>query len=182
MLNIRHKRTRPYRPQTNGKIERFHRTLATAGHTPGSTPQTASVAPRCPAGSISTINTGATPRSEPHPSADSTTCLDITPSRAAGVAVALQARYNGELGAELGDPILATVISCSVGLAALFTVAFVHPAGRACLRDTLVKVRQRVIPLWMLTGGFTGAFLVLAQSTVIHALGVALFSVGIVAG
>ncbi|WP_175010059.1 IS481 family transposase [Cellulosimicrobium sp. TH-20] len=27
-LNIAHKRTRPYRPQTNGKIERFHRTLA----------------------------------------------------------------------------------------------------------------------------------------------------------
>ncbi|MFV0463215.1 MAG: IS481 family transposase [Nostocoides sp.] len=27
-LGIRHKRTRPYRPQTNGKNERFHRTLA----------------------------------------------------------------------------------------------------------------------------------------------------------
>ena len=27
-LAIKHTRTRPYRPQTNGKIERFHRTLA----------------------------------------------------------------------------------------------------------------------------------------------------------
>ena len=26
--DIKHKFTRPYRPQTNGKIERFHRTLA----------------------------------------------------------------------------------------------------------------------------------------------------------
>ena len=29
-LDIAHKRTRPYRPQTNGKVERFHRTM-TAG-------------------------------------------------------------------------------------------------------------------------------------------------------
>src|SRR5690606_23470810 len=54
----------------------------TAGPTPGSTDQKPSVAWRYQAGCTSTIITGTTPQSGPHPSAESkTTCLDITPMR-----------------------------------------------------------------------------------------------------
>lgn len=36
-LGVQHKRTRPYRPQTNGKAERFHRTMAQNGRSAGTT-------------------------------------------------------------------------------------------------------------------------------------------------
>lgn len=35
---VEHRRTRPRRPQTKGKVERFHRTVGMSGHTPGSIP------------------------------------------------------------------------------------------------------------------------------------------------
>ena len=78
-LGITPKRTRPYRPQTNGKIERFHRTLADGWTTPGSIPQTPNAEPLSPGGSTSTITTESTARSETsHPSAGWTTSPDIT--------------------------------------------------------------------------------------------------------
>ena len=79
-LGIRHKRTRPYRPQTNGKIERFHRTLGDGWPMPGFTVQRPNDAWRCPAGSTSTTTTDTTLRLAAYPSTDSTTSLDITPN------------------------------------------------------------------------------------------------------
>ena len=59
-LGIKHKRTRPYRPQTNGKIERFHRTLADgwayARHYDSEAARRAALPP----GSTPTITTGHT--------------------------------------------------------------------------------------------------------------------------
>ena len=64
--SIAHKRTRPYRPQTNGKVERFHRTLANewAYKKLYTTDSARRAATRH--GSTTTITTGPTPRSGTH--------------------------------------------------------------------------------------------------------------------
>ena len=68
-LGVTVKKTRPYRPQTNGKIERFHRTLADAGPSTGSTPPNDTAAPPYPDGCTTTITTDPTPPSAAsHPS------------------------------------------------------------------------------------------------------------------
>jgi len=54
-LGIRHLRTRPRRPQTNGKAERFTARCSAAGPTVASTLQARSAAPRSLPGSSSTI-------------------------------------------------------------------------------------------------------------------------------
>ena len=60
-LGIKAKRTRPYRPQTNGKIERFHRTLSDGWATPATTTPRPNAAKPYPHGCTSTITTDPTP-------------------------------------------------------------------------------------------------------------------------
>ena len=62
-LGIRLKRTRPYRPQTNGKVERCNPTLLEEWATPGCTAPTPSAAGPSPGGCGSTITGDHTPRS-----------------------------------------------------------------------------------------------------------------------
>lgn len=80
-LKVIPKRTRPYRPQTNGKSERFHRTLADGWAYARLYASTGERVPPCRAGSTSTITTEPTPPSEAsHRSPDRPTSLGIASS------------------------------------------------------------------------------------------------------
>jgi bacterial/archaeal transporter family-2 protein len=99
-----------------------------------------------------------------------------------GAGVATQSRINGQLGSLIHDGFAAAVISFGSGLVIILIGLIFLPRGRRGVVRVATAVRQRDIPFWHLLGGAAGAFLVLSQGLVAATLGVALFSVGIVAG
>jgi transporter family-2 protein len=99
-----------------------------------------------------------------------------------GIGLAGQGRVNGELGHRLGDGVAAALVSFASGLALLVVAAGLLPAGRrgfATLRDAL---RTRGLRWWECAGGVVGGYFVAAQGLTVVALGLAVFTVALVAG
>ncbi|MEV4689129.1 DMT family transporter [Microbacterium sp. LWH3-1.2] len=99
-----------------------------------------------------------------------------------GVLTAVQARINGELGVRIGDGFAAAVISFGSGLVVLVVLSAALPQGRRGFGALVSGLRTRSIPIWMLCGGVAGALSVATQSLAVGIIGVALFTVGVVAG
>jgi len=99
----------------------------------------------------------------------------------AGGLVATQSRVNGELAVELHDSTLAALISFGSGLVILAAIVPFVPSARRGLRSLRTEVGSKRLPWWYLTGGAFGAFFVLTQGLAATALGVALFTVAVVA-
>ncbi|RWZ49836.1 DMT family transporter [Labedella phragmitis] len=99
-----------------------------------------------------------------------------------GTFVAVQARINGSLGTALDDGFAAAAVSFGSGLVILSVVMAFSPTGRRGLGRVVDALRNRTVPWWTVAGGAAGAFLVLSQGLAAAALGVALFTVAIVAG
>ena len=96
--------------------------------------------------------------------------------------MATQSRINGELAVAIGSSVDAATISFVTGFAIVWIYLASSRAGRRGVRALLSAVRQRRLVPWQLIGGFLGAYAVWAQSLAVPAIGVALFTVAVVAG
>ena len=99
-----------------------------------------------------------------------------------GLAIPVQGRINGALGARLNDGIAAAAVSFSTGLLVMIIISLVLPRGRAGLANILPAVRNRAFPRIYVVAGAIGALFVFAQSFTVGILGVALFTVATVTG
>ncbi|MEU4802037.1 DMT family transporter [Actinosynnema sp. NPDC023587] len=95
--------------------------------------------------------------------------------------MAVQGRLNGQLGYEFGDGVLAALVSFVGGLVLLLAVVPATRAGRVGLVRLRDVLRQGGIRWWQCLGGACGAFFVSTQGFTVPVLGVATFTVAVVA-
>ncbi|TFD86347.1 DMT family transporter [Cryobacterium serini] len=99
-----------------------------------------------------------------------------------GALYAVQSRVNGELGHQIGDGFIAAVISFGSGLIILSLGVIAFRRGRRGLQLVARAVSAKHLSWWHLFGGLAGALFVLSQGLVAAPLGIALFTVAVVAG
>lgn len=99
-----------------------------------------------------------------------------------GVLTAVQSRMNGGLSALLHNGFQAAVVSFGTGFVLLTIIVIAAAPVRRGLARIPAAVREHDIKPWQLLGGFIGGAFVAVQSSVVPLIGVAVFSVAMVAG
>lgn len=108
--------------------------------------------------------------------------MALVGSAFAGMLVAVQSRVNGGLSQQLQNGFVAAALSFGVGLVVIAVVCFLTPRGRRGLGRAGGLIRRGKLPWWTLFGGLFGGMFVLSQGLVAAVIGLATFTVGIVAG
>ncbi|MFE5290601.1 DMT family transporter [Isoptericola sp. NPDC056618] len=104
----------------------------------------------------------------------------------AGFAAALQSRVNGTLATETGTAFGTAALSFGSGLVLLTLALPFSRAGRSALGQVAAGLRRGGssggLRWWECLGGLGGAFYVMSQGLTVDALGVAVFTIALVAG
>ena len=99
-----------------------------------------------------------------------------------GVVVAVQARINGQLSVDLNNGLAAALVSFLTGLAIVSILVFGIKREREALFMIFAAIKNKQLVTWELMGGVLGGFFVAAQSVAVPQIGVALFTIAVVAG
>ena len=124
--------------------------------------------------------------------------LGLLGTTVVGALVAAQSRLNGEMAVVLTPAALggwrgpgsdrvaagidAAVVSFVIGWVPLVLGMLLLPAGRRGVRGLVASVRTGRLRWWQTIGGFGGAVYVMSQGIAVPVLGVAVFTVAVVAG
>jgi len=106
----------------------------------------------------------------------------ISASVVAGSFIAAQSRTISGLTVALENWVLAAFLSFSSGTVIIGLALLVSKNQRSRVKPLWADLRSGGYPLWGLLGGIFGGFFVMMQGFVASVVGVALFSVGVVAG
>jgi transporter family-2 protein len=108
--------------------------------------------------------------------------LPLAAAFVVGLLVALQARINGQLSTELQNGLQAAVVSFGSGFIVLTLLLVFMPRMRQGFPKLRQALRDGTIRRWQIFGGVLGGFFVAVQSATVPVLGVAVFTVAVVAG
>lgn len=98
----------------------------------------------------------------------------------ASFALAIQAQFNGDFARLLDDALAAAWWGFLLGMVSLIVVVSI--GFRAQAAALVHALRERHVPPWQLLGGVAGCYLIATQTATVALVGVALFSVLVVAG
>lgn len=101
-------------------------------------------------------------------------------SVAAGFAVTVQSRVNGELSVRLDSGLQAAVVSFGTGLIAVALMALLLQRLRTGVMLAVGAVRSGRLRPWQVMGGLVGGVFVVVQSATVPLIGVALFTITII--
>jgi transporter family-2 protein len=99
----------------------------------------------------------------------------------AGAALAAQSRVNGDYGRRVHDGVVVALISFGASLVLCALLVAVQAARRRA-GAVIAQMRANRLPPWFYLGGIAGAFTIFSQGTAVATLGVALFTIAVVAG
>lgn len=108
--------------------------------------------------------------------------LMVSAALSVGVMVALQSRINAELSGFVGGGLIAAAISFGTGLVLAAALILSRRHLRAAFTAIPGLLRSGGLRWWQLVGGVGGAWLVTTQGLVVGAVGVTVFTIGVVAG